>query len=65
MEIKYDLLQKFKTRKHNLMVEIDIYPYATELYEELDSIGIIERVKEIPQLGVIKVKKKFAKTRFD
>lgn len=65
MEIKYDLLQKLKTRKHNLMVEIDIYPYATELYEELDSIGIIERVKEIPQLGVIKVKKKFAKTRFD
>lgn len=65
MEIKYDLLPKLKTRKHNLRVEIDLYPYATELYEELDSIGIIERVKEIPQLGVIKVKKKLAKTRFD
>lgn len=65
MEIKYDLLPKQKTRKHNLRVNIDLYPYATELYEELDSIGIIERVKEIPQLGVIKVKKKLAKTRFD
>lgn len=65
MEIKYDLLPKQKSRKHNLRVEIDLYPYATELYEELDSIGIIERVKEIPQLGVIKVKKKLAKTRFD
>lgn len=65
MEIKYDLLPKLKTRKHNLRVEIDLYPYATELYEELDNIGIIERVKEIPQLGVIKVKKKLAKTRFD
>lgn len=65
MEIKYDLLPKLKTRKHNLRVEIDLYPYATELYEELDKIGIIERVKEIPQLGVIKVKKELAKTRFD
>lgn len=65
MEIKYDLLPKLKTRKHNLGVEIDLYPYATELYEELDNIGIIGRVKEIPQLGVIKVKKKLAKTRFD
>lgn len=65
MEIKYDLLPKQRTRKHNLRVEIDFYPYATELYEELDRIGIIERVKEIPQLGVIKVKNKLAKTRFD
>lgn len=65
MEIKYELLPKIKTRKHNLMVDIDLYPYATELFKELDSMGIIERVKEIPQLGVIKVKKKLAKTRFD
>lgn len=65
MEIKHDLLPKQKTRKHNLRVEIDLYPYATELYEELDKIGIIGRVKEIPQLGVIKVEKKLAKTRFD
>ena len=65
MEIKHDLLPKQKTRKHNLRVEIDLYPYATDLYQELDSIGIIDRIKEIPQLGVIKVKKKLAKTRFN
>lgn len=65
MELKYDLLPKQKTQKRNLRVEIDLYPYATELYEELDKIGIIKRIKEIPQLGVIKVKKKLAKTRFD
>ena len=40
MEIKHDLLPKQKTRKHNLRVEIDLYPYATELYEELDKIGM-------------------------
>lgn len=65
MEIKHDLLPKQKTQKHNLRVEIDLYPYATKLYQELDRIGIIDRIKEIPQLGVIKVKKKLAKTRFD
>lgn len=65
MEIKHDLLPKQKTRKHNLRVEIDLYPYATELYEELDKIGIVNRIKEIPQLGVIKVNKRLAKTRFD
>ena len=59
----YNLLPKQRSRKHNLKVEIDIYPYATELYEELERIGIINRVKEIPQLGVIKVSKKLGSVR--
>ena len=65
MEIKHDLLTAQKSRKHNLKVAIDIYPIATELYEELNRIGIIERIKAIPQLGVIKVKKKLHKSRYD
>lgn len=65
MEIKHDLLPAQKSRKHNLKVAIDIYPIATELYEELNRIGIIERIKAIPQLGVIKVKKKLHKSRYD
>lgn len=64
-KITHDLLPKQRPRKHNLKVEIDVYPYATELYEELEHIGIINRVKEIPQLGVIKVAKRLAKTRYD
>ena len=59
MEIKHDLLPTQKSRKHNLKVAIDIYPIATELYEELNRIGIIERIKAIPQLGVIKVTEVF------
>ena len=65
MEIKHDLLPVQKSRKHNLKVTIDIYPIATELYRELNRIGIIERIKSIPQLGVIKVKKKLNKSRYD
>lgn len=64
-KITYNLLPKQKPYKHNLNVEIDLYPYATELYGELERIGIIERLKEVPQLGVIKVSQKLAKTRYD
>lgn len=59
------MLPKQKSRKYNLREEIDIYPCASELYDELDGIGIIDRVKVVPQLGVIKVSKKLAKTRYD
>ena len=64
-KITYDLLPKQKSRKHNLKVEIDVYPYAAELYEELEQVGIIKRVMEVPQLGVIKVAKGLAKSRYD
>ena len=65
MKITHNLLPKQKARTHNLNVEIDVYPYAEELYTELERIGIIERIKQIPQLGVIRVKSKLAKTRYD
>lgn len=65
MKISHNLLPTQKSRKHSLTAEIDLYPYATELYEELDKLGVINRIKEIPQLGVIKVRKKLSKTRFD
>lgn len=64
-KITYDLLPKQRSHRHNLRVEIDVYPYATELYNELERIGIITRLKEIPQLGVIRVSKKLSKTRYD
>lgn len=65
MDIIYDLLPRQKARKQNLKVKIDLFLYATELYEELDRIGIINRIMEIPQLGVIKISKKLSKTRYD
>ena len=44
---------------------IDVYPYASSLWDELDRLGIIERLKAIPQLGVIKVPKQLNKSRYD
>lgn len=65
MDIKHDLLPAQKSRKYNLKETIDLYPITTELYDELGRIGIIDRIKDIPQLGVIKVKKKLNKSRYD
>lgn len=64
-KINHDLLPKQRARKYNLEVDIDLYPYAQELYDELNRKGIVDRVKSIPQLGVVKVPKKLSKTRYD
>lgn len=45
--------------------EIHLYGYAAELYEELQQIGAIDRLQRIPQLGTIKVDKKFRKSRYE
>ena len=63
MIISHDLLPAQKRRKQNLKVNIDVYQYATELFEELNALGIVERMKDIPQLGVIKVTKRLEKSR--
>ena len=64
-KVMYNLLPGQKARRHNLRVEIDIYRYAEELQIELDHIGIMTRLKEIPQLGIIKVSRCLLKTRYD
>ncbi len=45
--------------------EYEIYEYADELYKELESKGIMDRLSDIPHLGVINVKKCLKKTRMD
>ena len=63
--ITHNLLPKQKQRKQGLTVSINLYDYAAELYDELDRIGIINRMKSISHLGVISVPKKLRKTRYD
>ena len=63
--IEHDLLPKQKPQKRNLNVKIDLYHYTNELYNELISLNIIDRMKEIPQLGLIRVKRNLSKSRYD
>ncbi len=63
--IEHNLLPKQKSQKRNLNVEIDLYHYTNELYNELTSKNIIARMQEIPQLGLIKVKRNLTKSRYD
>lgn len=49
----------------DMIEKISFCEYTKKLIDELSQIGIIERLKEIPQLGVIKVPKKHKKTRYD
>ena len=65
MIIRHTLLNKQKRRKSASVVQVDLYPLATELYEELDKLNIIERMKNVPQLGAIRVPKALKKSRYD
>ena len=65
MLMQHNLLPKHKHRKNGLNVNIDLYELATELYNELDALGIIERTRKIPQLGLIRVTRNLSKTRYD
>ena len=65
MDIKHDLLPKQKRRKHGLKVTIDLFPLATELYGELEKLGLIDRLKEVKQLGRINISKNLTKSRYD
>lgn len=63
--IDYELLPKHKLQKYNVNVKVDLFEYAEELYDELDRVGIIDRIKKVQQLGLIKVSNKYSKTRYD
>ena len=63
--IEHNLLPKQKIQKRNLHVKIDLYNYTKELYKELTSKNIIERIKSVPQLGPIRIKRKLSKSRYD
>lgn len=65
MIISHNLLPKQKSRKRGLDVSIDLFALAEGLYNELNRIGIIDRIKDIPHLGVIRVNRKLSKVRFD
>ena len=65
MLMQHNLLPKHKHRKNGLNVNIDLYELATELYNELDTLGVIERTRKIPQLGLIRVTRNLSKTRYD
>lgn len=59
------MLPKQKERKQGLKVTVDVFPLSEELYNELERTGIVSRIKEIPQLGNIRVNKKLSKSRYD
>lgn len=65
MNIEHTLLPKQKRRSYNSKVNIDLYPYATELWNKLRDLEIIDRMKSVPQLGVIKVHRALEKSRYD
>ena len=62
MFLEHELLKKQKRRKSSSNVKVELYPLAEELFGELNGLGIIQRMKDTPQLGVIRVSKNLKKS---
>ena len=66
MNVQHELIKKQrKTGKSHLQVTVDIFKHAEELYRELDAKGFVERMKSTPQLGAVRINKKYGKSRYD
>jgi hypothetical protein len=65
MNVEHEIVKKIKNPKTMLKASIDLYAFASELWEELENKGYIAHLQAIPQLGNIKVKKYLRKTRYD
>ena len=65
MQLTYKIIVSPRKKSNYYQVQIDGYRYLEELWGELDSQEIIERLKDIPQLGCIQVPKLLKKTRYD
>lgn len=53
-----------RTKKHK-PVELDLYPLSEELFDEFERMGMIDRLKSVPQLGSIAINNCLSKTRYD
>lgn len=65
MQLTYKISVSPQKKNNCYEVQIDGYRYLEELWKELESKGIIDRLKDIPQLGCIFVPKVLKKTRYD
>lgn len=65
IEIKHQLFHGMSNIGKPKEVEIDLFPLATLLYQELENEHILTKLKYIPQLGSIKTKKEFTFSRYD
>lgn len=64
-KIVEDIFKRIDRSKKHKEVELTLYPLSTELYNELERIGMIDRLKSVPQLGSISINKSLSKTRYD
>ena len=66
MIVTHELIKvQKKSGKSHHQADVDIFPLAEELYWELDKLGFIEKMKQTPQLGTVRVDKKMSKSRYD
>lgn len=62
--IEYSLFSTISNKGRQKKINIDLFPSALDLYEQLDELDIIQRLMSINQLGIIKVKQNIKKSDY-
>lgn len=65
MRITREIFKKNSRHSRIKSVSVDLFSLSTELYNEFERLGFIDRLKDIPQLGSIYVTKALCKSRYD
>lgn len=65
MNITSDIFKKNARNNRTKSISLDLYGLSTELYNEFNNSNLIDRLKNIPQLGGISVSKSLCKSRYD
>ena len=60
-----DIFRRKDRAKKIKPIELNLYNLSEELYNEFDRIGMIDRLKSVPQLGSIRVNNNISKSRYD
>lgn len=60
-----DIFKRIDRTKKHKPVELDLYPLSEELFDEFERMGMIDRLKSVPQLGSIAINNCLSKTRYD
>lgn len=63
--ITEDIFKRQDKAKRHKPIEFDLYRLSEELFNEFDRIGMINRLKLVPQLGSIAVNHYLLKNRYD
>ena len=65
MDIGHKSFSNLSEQAQDSEIFMNMFELAQDLFQRMDHLGIIDRIKEVRQLGALKVPKKYSRSRYD